>query len=66
MFRVAVIACVAVAVFAAPFDTKYDSEWEAFKTTHNKKYVSREEESLRYIRLSHVVAAKSRGSCKPK
>lgn len=49
MFRLAVIACIAVAVFAAPFDTKYDGEWEAYKTTYNKKYVSNEDESLRRL-----------------
>jgi hypothetical protein len=48
MFRVTVAVCIIAAVFGAPFDKSLDSEWEAYKVTHKKNYVSKEEESLRY------------------
>ncbi|XP_060553709.1 procathepsin L-like [Ruditapes philippinarum] len=49
MFRVTVAVCIIAAVFGAPFDKSLDSEWEAYKVTHKKNYVSKEEESLRRL-----------------
>ena len=46
MFRFAVISCLVAAALSAPFSAELDSEWEAFKKTHNKQY-ERDVETLR-------------------
>ncbi|XP_052786971.1 procathepsin L-like [Mya arenaria] len=45
--RAFIVACLVVAAVAAPFDLALNGEWEAFKGTYNKKFISAEEEGLR-------------------
>ena len=47
MFRVAVISCLLSVAISAPFSAELDSEWEAYKTTHNKQYQG-DAETIRY------------------
>ena len=48
MFRLVIVAVLAIAAMAMPFNQELNDEWSAFKTTHNKKYTT-DEEPLRWI-----------------
>lgn len=54
MFRLAVISCLLSAAISAPFSAELDSEWEAYKTTHNKQYQGDAETIRRLIWEKHV------------
>lgn len=49
-FLILILALVAVASSAA-IDTSLDKFWQEFKELHDKKYVSSEIETLRYVTI---------------
>jgi len=49
MMRLAILAALCVAAFAAPFSQELDSHWETFKTSYNKQYNEMQEVVRRTI-----------------
>lgn len=49
MFRLALVACLAIGAMASPFNAALNGEWEAYKTKYARNYDTAEEESLRRI-----------------